>query len=248
MQRFFLTEADTRTSEGIVIRNAETYAHMHRVLRMGVGDMVELVASDGAFEATLSAISSSEIHLTEGAPLSVNSEPGVNLHVFQSIPKGQKLDWIVQKGVEVGVDGFTLVASKRCVATYAGKDAAKKCVRFNRIAAEAAAQSKRLHIPEVTGVMSLEAVAKAVESFDVFLVLYEGTCATRLGQFLKHRAHEIKRVGLCIGPEGGFDPDEIEMLEAAGALTVSLGPRILRTETAALVAATCVFYACGEMD
>ena len=176
--------------------------------------------------------------------LHVNESP-IQIDLFQCLPKGQKLELIVQKNVELGVHGFYLITSKRCIVDYKPKDIPKKLERLDRIAKEAAKQSKRDIIPKVHGILSLKETATMIKGYDLFLVLYE----RENSEGLKARLAAFKgaKIAILIGPEGGLDQSEVDGLIQAGALSTTLGKRILRTETAGFVAVSCIQYQMGAL-
>ena len=163
-----------------------------------------------------------------------NTELPVALYLFQGLPKSDKMEWIIQKTVELGVAAIVPVEMTNCVVKLEEKKKKAKQTRWQAIAEAAAKQSKRTVIPEVMEPMSYGAALELAKSMDLVLVPYEnarGMAAT------KEALNEIKagmKVGIFIGPEGGFDPKEIDSVSAVGGKTISLGSRILRTETAAI--------------
>ena len=242
MHRFFIEVEDIISEDVIELCNADTHAHLVKVLRVKVGEQIEMVATNALFIGSVSQIleKSVLVHVEEKKPH--ENESKIEVDIFQCIPKGQKLELILQKNVELGVHAFYLVDSKRCIVDFKAKDIPKKLERYQKIVKEAAKQSKRDVIPEVHGVMTLKHVASKVKSYDLFLVLYEKEDAKNLKTQLKNALSELTRVAVFIGPEGGLEPSEVEALIQEGALSTTLGKRIFRTETAALVAVSCIQY------
>lgn len=243
MHRFFMEVEDARDAVEVVLNNSETVNHLVRVLRVKIGESVEIITDQTTITGTVSAISPDSVKIsivTEGEH--VNESP-IQIDLFQCLPKGQKLELIIQKNVELGVTGFYLIASKRCIVDYKPKDVPKKLDRLDRIAKEAAKQSKRDIIPKVTGILSLNETAIMIEGYDQFLILYEREDS----EGLKARLATFKgtKIAILIGPEGGLDQSEVDGLIQAGALSTTLGKRILRTETAGFVAVSCIQY---QMD
>ena len=165
-----------------------------------------------------------------------NTELPVAITLFQGLPKSDKMEWIIQKTVELGVAEIVPVEMTNCVVKLEDKKKKAKQTRWQAIAEAAAKQSKRTVIPPVTEPMSYKAAVAMASEMDLILVPYEnarGMVAT------KEAVEQIKsgmKVGIFIGPEGGFDPKEIDAVTDVGGQTVSLGSRILRTETAAITA------------
>ena len=231
----FFVETSARTGDNFRISGAD-YNHICNVLRMQSGDTF-LVSCDGA-----SCLCSFEYAEDDAVVARIleedyqNTELSVNFYLFQGLPKGDKIELIIQKTVELGVSGIIPVEMSRCVMKLDEKKKKSRQERWQSIAESAAKQSKRNIIPEVADVMTYkQAMAKAAE-MDLFLVPYEnerGMAATR------DALTKIKpgmSVGILVGPEGGFDPREIEQARAIGADIISLGKRILRAETAAVTA------------
>ena len=231
----FFVDASARTGNTFRIAGAD-YNHICNVLRMQSGDTF-LVSCDGT-----SCLCSFEYAEDDAVVARIleedyqNTELSVNFYLFQGLPKGDKIELIIQKTVELGVAGIIPVEMSRCVMKLDEKKKKSRIERWQSIAESAAKQSKRNIIPEVADVMTYkQAMAKAAE-MDLFLVPYEnerGMAATR------DALAKIKpgmSVGILVGPEGGFDPREIEQARAIGADIISLGKRILRAETAAVTA------------
>jgi 16S rRNA (uracil1498-N3)-methyltransferase len=171
----------------------------------------------------------------------------VKIHLFQGLPKSDKMELIIQKAVELGVEEITPVEMNRCVVKIEEKKKKSKKERWQSIAESAAKQSKRVVIPKVNDIISYKQFLEKSEELSVLLVPYEnkeGMKAT------KEALKEIKSgdtVGIIIGPEGGFDEKEIDLVTGKNGKTISLGSRILRTETAAIASVTmCMLYA--EME
>lgn len=168
----------------------------------------------------------------------------IKIYLFQGLPKSDKMELIIQKCVELGVEGIIPVEMNRCVVKLDDKKKKSKTVRWQAIAESAAKQSKRSLVPEVCDVLSFNQAIEKAKELDVFLVPYESKDGMNS---TKEALSEIKSglsVGILIGPEGGFEEQEIEKAENAGGKIISLGKRILRTETAAITAVgMCMLHA-----
>ncbi len=245
MHRFFIEDEDVISSDTVVLHNEETHAHLVKVLRVKLGEPIELVAKDRLIIGNVSLISERSVTLKIETVKPHENESSIRVDLFQCIPKGQKLELILQKNVELGVNGFYLVDSKRCVVDFKAKDIPKKLERYQKIVKEAAKQSKRDMIPALEGVLSMKDVCKRVSNYDLFMVLYEKEDAQAMKAYLEQMKSSLKNVAILIGPEGGLEASEVELLMDAGAKSTTLGKRIFRTETAALVAVSCIQY---EMD
>lgn len=233
MHHFFVTPQQV---DGDQIRmEGSDVNHMKNVLRMKVHEKVEI--SDGEqkkYVCEVSAYEEGSAVLRILEEMNADTELDSRLYLFQGLPKGDKMELIVQKAVELGVYQIVPVAMKRSVVRLDEKKAAKKTERWNAIAQSAAKQAGRSRIPEVVRPVSYKEALKMAEELDVTLLPYE--LADGMGQS-KELIHGIRRgqsVGIFIGPEGGFEPDEVEEAVQCGAKVITLGRRILRTETAGL--------------
>lgn len=231
----FFVDATARQGDAFVITGTD-YNHICNVLRMQTGDTF-LVSSDGvSYLCRLSQIQADAVVAEVLEEDYQNTELPVQFYLFQGLPKGDKLELIIQKTVELGVAGIIPVEMSRSVVKVEEKKKKAKQARWQAIAESAAKQSKRNLIPEVTEPISYKQAMQKARELDLFLVPYEdarGMAGTR------DALQQIKpgmSVGILIGPEGGFDPREIELAKESGAQVISLGKRILRAETAAVTA------------
>ena len=227
MRRFF---CDNITGNSAAITGDDAH-HISRVLRMKAGDVLSLC--DGAgyeYDAVITAISQERVDCSLGEKHNSEAESAVQVTLFQCLPKTGKMELIVQKCTELGVFSIVPVLSAHCV-VVPNKDYDKKRERYNRVALEAAKQSRRAMIPQVLPLTELKKID--VQSFDLFLVAYEDETAVSLKQALR-AANTPASIALLIGPEGGLEEGEVAQLVKAGAKSVSLGKRILRTETAGM--------------
>ncbi|MEZ4509004.1 MAG: RsmE family RNA methyltransferase [Eubacteriales bacterium] len=203
------------------------------------GDALSLC--DGAgyeYDAVISSVSQDAVVCTLGERQKSEVESPVHVTLFQCLPKTGKMETIVQKCTELGVYAVVPVVSARCV-VVPGKDFEKKRERYQRVALEAAKQSRRAIVPEVKPLMELKAIDP--ESFDLFLIAYEDEAARTLKTALRESAAP-RSIALLIGPEGGLEDGEVKRLAASGAVSVSLGRRILRTETAGMAMLAQILY------
>lgn len=238
MSRFFTEQiiGDTAVITGEDVR------HLSRVLRLRAGDAVEICDGRGTdYTGTICSIDEREVRCTLTDAHPALTEPQCRITLFQALPKTGKLELIVQKCVELGVDTVAPVVSARCVAVPT-RDFEPKRVRCQRVAEEAAKQSRRGIIPRVLPVQQLERVE--LSGFDAVLVAYEQEHARSLKAALSaYPVGALRRAAILIGPEGGLERAEVEALVSAGAQTVSLGTRILRTETAGMAMLAQMLYA-----
>ena len=172
------------------------------------------------------------------------AEGNVELYIFQGLPKADKMELIIQKGTELGVKEFIPLHLKRCIVKLSGKDADKKIERWNKISEVAAKQCGRDIVPLVRNIESVDDVCKQINEFDLVLVAYEG----EENNYIKNELLELKKsknnykIAVVIGPEGGIDYEEVKKMQESNAKVVSLGKRILRTETVALQVSSIIMY------
>ena len=229
--------------DGYAVITGQDVNHIRNVLRMKTGEQVGI--RDGisrSYICELETIGEAEIRakiLTEDTNM---SELPAELYLFQGLPKSDKMELIVQKAVELGAAEVIPVAMKNCVVKLDAKKAAAKTARWQEIAKSAAKQSKRSRIPVVREPVNYrEAVALAGE-LDVVLLPYENERGMAATREVMERIAPGQSVGIFIGPEGGFDPSEIALAKEEGMHLVSLGKRILRTETAGLATLSILMY------
>lgn len=244
MNRFFAERSQIH--DGTVTITGEDVKHMRDVLRMRPGETVlvscgdeweytcEILSYDSADQAVLKIVDAQK----PGREL-----PG-RIYLFQCLPKSDKMDLIVQKAVELGAYAVVPVSSKRCVVRLNEKKAEAKVRRWNAVAKSAAKQSKRMIIPEVLPVCSLEeAFALADrEQIGVRLMPYENAEGMDHTREVLGKIHPKDRVAVLIGPEGGFEEQEVREGEKHGFSVITLGRRILRTETAGMTALSILMY------
>jgi len=237
-------------------------AHQIRnVLRLRPGDEVELLDGSGlVLVARLSKVSKEGVVAEIVESRWSDSEPEVELVLYQALLKGQKMELVLQKGTEIGVSRFVPVLSDRCISRPDARDMARRLERWGSVVREAAEQSGRAVLPVVAGLVRLEDGCREAASRGPLLMAWEGEhqlgvrgALTEAGLVAVASDERAGRrgglvVSLLVGPEGGFSEQEVEAARAAGAVTVGLGPRILRAETAGLVAATLVLCHLGELD
>lgn len=234
MDRFFI-EKDANLYS--FIDNKDDIKHISKVLRLKTGQNIEIVDKTKAeYKAEIISIEKDKIEFKIIEKVQINRELSIDINLYQGIPKGQKLDTIVQKSTELGVRNITLVKFKRCVAEIKEEKEDKKLQRLNRVAYEASKQSKRVEIPSVRETCSFKNLKNELEKNDLNIVFYEDERVSTLKDFFKTEDLSlIKSIGIIIGPEGGITEEEIEEMKGWGVKILSLGNRILRTETAAIV-------------
>ena len=234
MFNFFANENAKQNSQYII--NGADYNHIKNVLRMNIGDTC-LISCGG--KSDLCRIVS---FFEDGVVLEIveenynDTELPVKIYLFQGLPKGDKMEYIIQKCVELGVFAVVPVEMKHCIVKLDDKKAKSKIARWQSISESAAKQSKRNIIPEIMNVCSLDKAVDFAKTLDLIIVPYENKDGMAATVDALSTLKTVKSVGIFIGPEGGFDEKEIEKTLNANAKVISLGKRILRTETAAITA------------
>lgn len=233
MYHFFV--ATSQIADGYAVITGQDVNHIRNVLRMKAGEKIGV--RDGISRNYICELETMEPDLVRARILSEetdSSELPARLYLFQGLPKGDKMELIIQKAVELGAYQIVPVATRRAVVKLDKKKEEAKLKRWNAISESAAKQSKRLIIPEIAPVMSFDEALAFVKDFDSRCIPYE--CASGMDsvrQFVEQTGPGQK-IAVFIGPEGGFEETEIEKAREAGVVPVSLGKRILRTETAGL--------------
>ncbi len=224
----------------------EEARHAFRVLRLKAGDVIEAVdGSGGRFEAVIAELSEDGGRVEIIRPLPSN-EPPVRLTVYQGVPKADKLELLAQKLTELGACRLAPVRMERCVAKPDDREAAKRAQRLERISQEAVKQCGRALPMEIAGAMRFEQALEDMGKQDLVLLPWEEARGMRVKDVFRDRP-DARSIGIIIGPEGGITAQEVRRMRDAGAVPVTLGPRILRTETAAMTAAALAMALWGDL-
>ncbi|GEP63098.1 ribosomal RNA small subunit methyltransferase E [Clostridium beijerinckii] len=250
MHKFFTEPHNISETEGRIL--GDDVKHIYKVLRLSEGEEVVLNNCEGIeYLGEIETITKSEVIVKIIKRLDINNESKVKVHLFQGLPKGQKMDLIVQKGTELGVSEFIPVTTARVDVKLKGEF--KKLDRLNRIALEACKQSKRSVIPQVKEVIDFNEAINELKKMDLIIVPYENAEDFGIKTLVRKLERDnvdldtINNVGILIGPEGGFEESEIDDLKEQGAYIVTLGNRILRTETAGFTATALIQYELGDL-
>ena len=245
MYRFFAEPGQIGEKE-IVITGADVN-HIRNVLRMRTGEEVLIADGRGAeYRCKLTDLGENEVRAQILWKLDGNAELASAITLFQGLPKSDKMDLIVQKCVELGVNRIVPVSTKRAVVKLDAKKEQARLKRWNTISESAAKQSGRGVIPEVSGVMSFKKALEEAKKLDVLLIPYERAEHMAETRRVMGEIRPGQSVGIFIGPEGGFEESEVEEAVAAGARAITLGRRILRTETAGLAVMAMLGYLLEE--
>lgn len=245
MQRYFVKGNVTETTHSLQFSKEQVH-QLKKVLRVRVGEQFEVVDDDSQLAIVeVSELEPFEVKVVE--LLEQKVELPVSVTIAVGLSKGDKLDWIVQKATELGVSEIIPLSLTRNVVKWIGDKADKKIERLQKIAEEASEQSHRLKVPRVTSVMTLKELVNYTSDFEQKLIAYEESA--KVGESLQlvkslQSLQENERVIFVFGPEGGIEEQEVALLEESGYIPCSLGPRILRAETAPLYALAAVSYQC----
>lgn len=232
MQRYFIDKEKDH-----IELNQEQIHHIIKVMRMNIHDKIEIVFKEKGYIYQISSLQPFEIDFVE--ELSDNPELNVDLTLLYCLPKGDKLDLVIQKATEIGVKEIILVQSSRCISKFSMTDFLRKKDRFDKIAIEASEQSHRFIVPKINQLISFKDINKL--KFDYAYIAYEKEGSGSFLDDIKNIKKDDK-VGILIGCEGGFSSSEVEYAVANGYKSISLGKRILRSETACFYALSVLSY------
>ena len=243
MQRFFVEPYQVQEEEHRITLTGPDLNHMKNVLRMRIGEDVWI--SDGSekeYHCTIEEFQEDSAVLHILYAQESQYELPSRIYLFQGLPKGDKMELIIQKAVELGAYAVVPVETRRCVVKLDSKKAQKKVTRWQQISESAAKQSKRMLIPEVKNVMSWKKALAFAKGLDVVLIPYELAQGMKETREILSAIQPGQSVGIFIGPEGGFEEEEVRDAMEAGGKPVTLGKRILRTETAGMTMLSILMY------
>lgn len=242
MPRFFVKTEQIRDKQITII--GEDVKHIKSVLRKQSGDILEICNQEtgNTYKCKITDLREQEIINNIIEEIS-RGEDKVKVDVYQGLPKADKMELIIQKSIELGVNAIIPVEMKRCVVKLDIKTENKKIERWQKIAESAAKQSGRNIVPEIRRVIKVEEIVKLKDSYDSIIVCYENEKDNYIkNELLKLKNKENVRIAIVIGPEGGLEEKDVEYLKQNGAAIVTLGDRILRTETVALNLLSIIMY------
>ena len=244
MPKFFVEPS--KVNGDLVTIDTSDVLHITKVLRLNIGDSVTVSDSTSTdYECEITEISKDSVLLRVLSKKNLDTESNIEITVFQALPKASKMEYIIQKNTELGVVKFVPVSLSRCVVKLDKKEADKKVSRWQKISDEAAKQSGRGILPEVSGVLNLKSAIDDMKKADLFFVPYESEDNNTLKPLLKGKSP--KTISYLIGPEGGFSPEEIDYIKDNQVPVITLGKRILRTETASIAVTSMLMYEIGDM-
>lgn len=244
MHRFYALPDNIK--EDLITLDSLDSHHLVNVMRLSNGD--EIIVFDGRGKEYLCEVIDAKpegVRVRALEQRMFDSEVRTNITLVQAIPKSDKMDFVVQKCTELGVSRIVPVISDRTVVKLTPKKEISRRERWHRIACEAAKQCGRSVVPEISEVRTFRSVVDTLTPKELALIPWEGERTTRIGSVLK--STNAESIAVYVGPEGGFSLDEVRMAVQCGVIPVSLGPRILRTETAGIVALTIILYEYGEI-
>lgn len=246
MPKFF-TEKENINGSVLVINNDDA-VHIKKVLRLSEGDTIQVCDGAGTdYTAVIDQIGKDGIVCSIKDTKISDTEPRIDVTLYQGLPKAAKMDYIIQKNTELGINRIVPAKLSRCVVKLEDNKAEeKKTARWRKIANEAAKQCGRGIVPTVSEPMSADEIIESVKDDDLVFVPYECEETIRLRD-IAEKNPDAKKISFIIGPEGGFDPSEIEKFKSAGINTVTLGKRILRTETAGEAVLSMLMYGYNEI-
>ncbi|MCB2292560.1 16S rRNA (uracil(1498)-N(3))-methyltransferase [Clostridium algoriphilum] len=251
MHKFFVPKMNIDGNNAII--DGEDVKHIYRVLRLQVGDKISINNSEGKeYVGEITLIDKKVVNVNLLEESSINNESPIEVYLFQGMPKSTKMDLIVQKNTELGVKAITPIITERVVVkTHLKefkKEECKKLDRWNRIALEASKQSKRSLVPKINVPIEFDNLLGELKHMDLVVVPYENEEGYGIKKLVENidKIH-INKVAIIIGPEGGFEEIEISKLKEIGAKIITLGPRILRTETAGFTCLSLIMYELGDL-
>ena len=245
MPKFFVKTEQLNDNKITIV--GEDVKHIKNVLRLKVDDNIQICNLETSINYTcgISKINSDNIECIIFNETSSNCESNVQISIFQGLPKTDKMELIIQKSVELGAYEITSIEMKRCVVKFDEKTKNKKIERWQKISEVAAKQSGRDIVPKVNDIINVKNVCNLIQNYDIVLLAYENEQTNTLKDELlkiKNKISNKINIGIIIGPEGGIDKEEVELLKNSGAKVITLGKRILRTETVALAMTSVIMY------
>ena len=250
MPKFFVKSNQIKDNK--VIITGEDVNHIKNVLRLNIDDDIQICNLDTAQNYTcgITKLDNEQIECSIFNQIDSRAESNIDINVFQGIPKSDKMELIIQKCVELGINEITPVHMKRCVTKLDNNGTIKKIERWQKISEVAAKQCGRDIVPRINEVLDIKKICNLINQYDIVLLAYENENKNTLRkELLKLKGQKSKKlkIGIIIGPEGGLEKTEVDMLNYNGAQSITLGKRILRTETVAFVLTSIIMYELGDL-
>lgn len=247
MPKFFINQEQVNEDKINIV--GQDVKHIKNVLREKIGNELTVcnISNQKDYLCEIQEIKEEYIQCKIKKELENNVESNIKVTIMQGLPKADKMELIIQKSVELGVYEITPIEMKRCVVKLNEKDKQKKVQRWQKISEVAAKQSGRNIIPKINSIINLKNICNLVKEYDIVLIAYENEEKATIKKELKKIKEEINndkeiKIAVIVGPEGGISQEEIELLQKAGAKSITLGKRILRTETVALNVLSVIMY------
>lgn len=247
MPKFFVKKEQIQENQIIIL--GQDVNHIKKVLRAKIGDELQICNSQNGenFLCEIDNLEEEKIICQIKEKIQEQVESNIEVTIFQGLPKADKMEYIIQKSVELGVYDITPVEMKRCVVKLNEKDKSKKIERWQKISEVAAKQCGRDIIPQINNIINIKNICNLIQEYDMVLVAYENeeknTLKEQLENIKKQNNSKSKvKIGIIIGPEGGLEEKDVETLKENGAKVITLGRRILRTETVALNVLSIIMY------
>ena len=245
MPKFFVSNKQIKNNINIEIKGTDVN-HIKNVLRKNIDDNIVVCDRDLGQDYLCKIVNIREnINCEIIEKLESNVESNILVDIFQGMPKADKMELIIQKSVELGVHDIIPVDMKRCVVKLKEKDRNKKIERWQKIAEVAAKQCGRNYVPVISNIKNLNQICEEFKNYDIVLVAYENEKENTLKEqlkLLKVKEDKELKIAVIIGPEGGIDEQEINNFKSSGAQIITLGKRVLRTETVALNVLSVIMY------
>lgn len=255
MERFYVSPENIGSREAWV--TGEEYKHLSKVLRLKPGDSLEIFDGQGrGFRCALTKLEEGRAQVVLDSPVEEPRDSPLRACLLQGIPKGEKMEWVVQKTTELGISGLVPLELERCVVRLENeKKRRDRRERWRKVASEASRQCGRLTVPEISLPIGLKAFLAGIAPEDLLLIPWEKggqTVRETLVGLPAEKAAALRQgrgaVYFLVGPEGGLTEGEVEAARAQGGICLTLGPRILRTETAGLALLTLLQYELGDLS
>ncbi|MBQ8923337.1 MAG: 16S rRNA (uracil(1498)-N(3))-methyltransferase [Lachnospiraceae bacterium] len=247
MPRFYVDKSICMNADKAITITGNDVNHIKNVLRLKTGEAITVSDGEGTdYMCSISSISQDSVVADIEDVIKNAAELKVKITLFQGMPKSDKLELIIQKAVELGVYEIVPVMTKRTIVKVDDKKASKKLERYNAIAKSAAEQSGRGIVPLVKDFMSFKEALEYAKALDMTIIPYEEAKGMEYSREVIKSIRDKKSLGIFIGPEGGFAKEEVEAAEAIGAKCITLGNRILRTETAGLTTLSIIMFEIDE--
>ena len=241
MPKFFVSQEQVKNDEIIII--GTDVNHIRNVLRLKLDDEIEicLKETNNTYICTISKYLEKEVLCKIKEEKLNSTEPKVYIHLFQGLPKADKMEYIIEKGTEIGISEITPVYLNRCIVKLDDKKEKNKNERWRKIAEVAAKQSGRDFIPIINNLININNIFEKIKDYDIVILAYEKEKNLKLKEVLRNYKN-VRKVAIVVGPEGGLEEAEVDYLKSLEAKVVTLGNRILRTETAPIVIASNIIY------